>query len=227
MPLLPSSLPTVRDAFLPELDASETSFTSIYDEIYNPGKTLHAYYEFFHKSHPFILPQKNFEAKIASPKSSIRTLTSVMEYVGSFYIQSGCKNEIEIQVNNELAELLRSGASDGFAVQALLLMALAQSMCNDHETSTKFLNCSLESAKAIGMQTREFARQFGEFDTFLEESWRRTWWMLYLTEANFAVIQRGFNPTLSAFEQVVELPCEEECYCSGVIFTRSLGALSS
>jgi hypothetical protein len=171
--------------FSPSLDLFNSAFDSpislfSFDdtELFSRNYNLYAYYEYFHKSHPFILPQKQLEARLVGTRSSIHTLALVMAHVGSFYTQSESRSHLEEQVNNEVSKLLDNGPIDGFAIQALLLMAWARSTCNDHEMSSKYLGSSLQNAEAIGMHTQEFAYGYGEGDTFLEESWRRTWWML-------------------------------------------------
>ena len=36
------------------------------------------------------------------------------------------------------------------------------------------------------MNKKEFARNYAEGDSILEESWRRTWWVIYITDAHIA-----------------------------------------
>ncbi|KAK1243455.1 hypothetical protein MKX07_004083 [Trichoderma sp. CBMAI-0711] len=51
----------------------------------------------------------------------------------------------------------------------------------------------------------------------LEESWRRTWWELYVTDALFAGIRHLPTFTLWQVDADVDIPCEEEQYIEGVI----------
>lgn len=209
-----------RDVPLPNLDNCGPVSVGI-DGDYATSEAMAAFYEFFHNSHPFVLPQLCFETRLVAGGNTIQALASVMAYVGSFYTNSIHKAQLEEQVERRTTELLSEVTGDGFVVQTLLLMALVRSMCNDHDAAMTMLYRSINLARSIGMQKQVFASEHSEGDLVLAESWRRTWWMLCLTEANFAVIVGSFHTTLDVFQQDVELPCEESCYNTGVSFSIS------
>lgn len=50
----------------------------------------------------------------------------------------------------------------------------------------------------------------------MEESWRRTWWQVYITDAIFAAIWREAAFPTRVVDVSVQLPCEEENYEAGV-----------
>lgn len=166
---------------------------------------LDLYFEYFHRSHPFVLPKAALQAKMATEWPSVRPLVQVMQYIGSFYRDA-------FMWNGGFADIDAGAAVDGFAVQTTLLMALAKSMCVEQADSEQLLARAIQQAKDLGMHRKGFADAVSETDPVLAESWRRTWWMLYLVDANFAVIRHDFRPRLVDAEHDVDLPCEDRDY---------------
>jgi hypothetical protein len=73
------------------------------------------------------------------------------------------------------------------------------------------------------MNRQEYAGQNGEHNPVLEESWRRTWWSLYITDCLFAGIRGESKFALRTIASTVDLPCEECLYNNGVCKTPPLG----
>lgn len=73
-----------------------------------------------------------------------------------------------------------------FDVQALLLYSIAVYWCNETESGVELLDQTIRMAVALGMNKKEFAQNYAEADAVLEESWRRTWWVIYITDAHIA-----------------------------------------
>ncbi|KAK4062884.1 transcriptional regulator family: Fungal Specific TF [Trichoderma harzianum] len=113
-----------------------------------------------------------------------------MEYIGSFYRHNPIGAEL-FPGNDASIE------TDGF-VQNALLRAMAKSMCDDKSGAEVFLARAIQQASFIGMHEKSFADTVADNDPILAESWRRTWWMLYLTDANFSVTRRDFDIPLQA-----------------------------
>ncbi|KAH7241271.1 hypothetical protein BKA59DRAFT_420431 [Fusarium tricinctum] len=106
---------------------------------------------------------------------------------------------------------------DGFTVQTNLLTALAKSMCADQDLADELLTKAMHQANLIGMDTKTFADSVSETDPVLAESWRRTMWMLYVSDANFAVIRQDYVLRLKGMDLGVDLPCEDKEYNEMVI----------
>ncbi|KAL6874718.1 hypothetical protein J3F83DRAFT_728456 [Trichoderma novae-zelandiae] len=168
---------------------------------------LDLYYEYFHQGHPFLLPRKALDARLRvdSPSPSLQQLTATMEYIGSFYQTTpmGTSGPLHIEVDMQL---------DGFIVQTTLLRAMAKSMRDDRPDAEVLLNQAIQQAMLIGMHEKSFADAVGDGDPVLSESWRRTWWMLYLTDFNFSVARRDYTPIITKSCHNVELPCEDALY---------------
>ncbi|OAL42591.1 hypothetical protein IQ07DRAFT_525802, partial [Pyrenochaeta sp. DS3sAY3a] len=96
-------------------------------------------------------------------------------------------------------------------------LSLTHSMCTAQAAADQLLARAIEQAKHIGMCSDDFAKATQEFDPVLAESWRRTWWMLYVTHLNYAVIRRDYTTNLNGADYDVALPCKEEEYTMMVI----------
>jgi hypothetical protein len=78
------------------------------------------------------------------------------------------------------------------------------------------LNEAVISALSVGMHRVQYASQHGQGDPMLEETWRRTWWMVYITDAHIAGSTHTFLSQTSHVEVTTDLPCEKQQYESGV-----------
>ncbi|KLJ06932.1 hypothetical protein EMPG_17585 [Blastomyces silverae] len=89
---------------------------------------------------------------------------------------------------------------------------------NDEKPRAReILDVATSLALEIGMNSRQFAYQYGEGNPILEESWRRTWWLLYVVDSLYAGIWRAPAFALWSVSSDVDLPCEEEDFHSGNI----------
>ncbi|KAM0430442.1 hypothetical protein ACHAPT_005789 [Fusarium lateritium] len=93
-------------------------------------------------------------------------------------------------------------------------MALAKSMCSEQAPSEELLTRAIQQAKSIEMHTKGFADAVEAYNPVLAESWRRTWWMIYVVDSNFSVIRRDHRTTLNSADYEVDLPCEDHEYDS-------------
>jgi hypothetical protein len=67
------------------------------------------------------------------------------------------------------------------------------------------------------MNQRNFPQTYGEAMPVLEESWRRTYYMLNITDQHFAIVSNSPIYTLAIIPNMVDLPCDDEYYESGQI----------
>jgi hypothetical protein len=80
----------------------------------------------------------------------------------------------------------------------------------------KTLDLAILIALELDMNKRDFARIHGEGDPVLEESWRRTWYILSITDQHFAIVVNCPIYQLANIASDVELPCDDEFYEAGV-----------
>lgn len=108
------------------------------------------------------------------------------------------------------------GEGDAFVVQALLLLVVALDGSCEQDRARHLLGEAERLAVEMGLHTRAFAALHGRGDPVLEESWRRTWWDLYVCDGMVAGVHRVTNFLLFDVPADVGLPCEEAEYLSGV-----------
>ncbi|KAL5314584.1 hypothetical protein ACEPPN_017225 [Leptodophora sp. 'Broadleaf-Isolate-01'] len=178
----------------------------------SPKRLLDLYYSSFHKAHPFLLPRYYFYNRLQSDPESSKFLYPVMQWIGSMYSSDIPSAELrDIAMNQlEMANL----PPNGFTVQSLLLAAIATHSQDDMIRSREILDRAIYLALEIRMNSRTFANM--ERDPVLAESWRRTYWFLYITDAKFAAFRNATHFMLYTVEANVELPCEE-CDYDGII----------
>jgi hypothetical protein len=176
------------------------------------NRCLEAFFHFFSLAHPFVLP-KLYLAQMLRIKP-LSHLEAAMRYVGGHYIKAA-PTELFAQ---EAAQLLsrHDCVRDGFTVQAMLLLAIGLDGNTEFDRANEMLKQAQDLALEIGMNHRAFAVMHGEGLAVLEESWRRTWWELYVVDGMIAGVHDRSSFRLNDIPIEVLLPCEEQEYISGV-----------
>lgn len=145
----------------------------------------------------------------------MKPLVSVMRYIGSLFAGSNMSAQLGQLAQKEIWEA-QNNLPDPFMVQCHLIYAIALFWCGDKAQSREQMDAAIHAALDLAMFRHQFAIENGEGDAVLEESWRRTWWQLYIADAIFAAIRRETAFPTSEVDVSVELPCEEEYYESEV-----------
>lgn len=109
-----------------------------------------------------------------------------MQYIGSLYAPDIDSTDPRSLVVHRLH--LASMPPNGFTVQALLLAAIASHAEDRFDEARSFLDRATSLALGLGMNSRTFANM--ERDPVMAESWRRTYWLMFVTDSNFAGIRR-------------------------------------
>lgn len=176
---------------------------------------IDSYYKNFHICHPFILPRKFLARLYRDPRRQrdLAPLIAVLRFVGNIY------NTREWSIpQKECLEtsISQASPSDPIMVQCRLLYSMAL-FWYDYKADAK-LQMDLATKLAIDLQMfrHEFAAAQGADDLVLRESWRRTWWMLYIVDAYYADTLGTMNFRVVNINPTAELPCEESDYESGV-----------
>lgn len=183
--------------------------TSIADRCFD------SFYHHFHRAHPFVLPRAHLVRRAREAGDGLALLTAAMRYVGALFVDAG---PARASYRDEALRLCRAPATprDGFLVQALLLLAVALDGGGEQDRARDLLGEAERVAVEIGLHTRAFAALHGRGCAVLEESWRRTWWDLYVCDGMVAGVHRVTNFLLYDVAADVALPCEEAEYLSGV-----------
>ncbi|KAI5459844.1 hypothetical protein BGZ63DRAFT_360444 [Mariannaea sp. PMI_226] len=180
-----------------------------------PGqRCIDSFYRHFHPAHPFVLP-RDYVLRIAK-EGTLEPLLAAMRWIGSLYIDAGPTRQSFFDEAYRLAyEPARP--KDGFLVQAMLLLVLGLDGSCQQEKAREVLVDVERLAVQIGLNTRLFASLNSRGMPILEESWRRTWWDLYVVDSMIAGVHRTTNFLLYDIPADVALPCEEHEYVSGHI----------
>ncbi|KAJ4324158.1 hypothetical protein N0V84_003991 [Fusarium piperis] len=177
-------------------------------------RCLDSFYRHFHAAHPFVLP-KEYLLRIAK-ETTLEPLLAAMRWIGSLYIDS-CPHRASFFQEARRLAYDSTRPKDGFLVQALLLLLIGLDGQGHQDKAREILADAERLAVRIGLNTRPFATLHGRGMAVLEESWRRTWWDLYVVDGMIAGVHRSTNFLLFDEPCDVALPCEEYQYFSGDI----------
>ncbi|GAB0135817.1 hypothetical protein EsDP_00004141 [Epichloe bromicola] len=178
-------------------------------------KCLESFYYNFHASHPFVLP-KPFLLQV-SKEPSTQPLLSAIRWIGSIFLGIGVR-ERERLFNEALGLIYHQQRSKhGFLIQAMMLLIVGLDGNCQQEKARAILKDVEAMALELGLHTRDFATNHGRGIPVLEESWRRTWWDLYVIDGMIAGVHRATNFLLFDMAAGAALPCEEEQYLAARI----------
>ncbi|KAK7214337.1 hypothetical protein V2G26_002340 [Clonostachys chloroleuca] len=184
---------------------------SLEEEIVEDDQLLiNLFYTNFHFAHPFLVPRGLYFSQNYPP-----FLRVVVHLIGCHFSGTACSETLE-SISSRLIERARSGGNRGFAlVQAMLLLSIALHARNDSDKSVSMLSKAVSLAIEIGLHRKDYAFIYGKGSPVLEESLRRTWWELYLTDGFMAALQQRTSFRCYAVETDVPLPCDESMYVEG------------
>jgi hypothetical protein len=176
-------------------------------------RCLDAFYHYFHKAHPFVLP-KEYLLRLAK-EINLKHLLTAIRWVGSLYVDVGPLGATFFEEALRLA-YDPTVPKDGFLLQTLMLLLIALDGSCQQEKARQLLAEAERLAVQMAINTRPYATVHGRGVPVLEESWRRTWWDLYVVDGMIAGVHRHTNFVLFDLASDVALPCEEHDYLSGV-----------
>merc|ERR1712000_791381 len=176
-------------------------------------RCIEAFYYHFYPAHPFTLPRSNHFA--LRKERPIDYLEAAMRYVGSFYVPQAPTVALGLEAERSVYQA--ECPKDAFRVQAMLILAIGLDGYTYQEKALQILLDAQDLALELGMHNREFAFMNGGGSEVLQESLRRTWWELYITDGMIAGVHQKSNFRMKDILADVLLPCEEREYISGQI----------
>jgi hypothetical protein len=188
-------------------------------------RLLDMFYENFWDAFPFILPYHYLNQRKLHENHGMDNLLLVLQWIGSIYAPWASSEPYY-----EAARLALSSpalARDPWSVQALMLFAIGENHQDSRPESRQTLKKAIALALELQMNAREFARAYGEASPVLEESWRRTYCFLALTDQHFAVVINSPVYLLRDVPNLVDLPCDDEFYVTGVSLRLCLKIMDS
>lgn len=173
------------------------------------------YFKNFHGFHPMVLPRKHLTRHHQEPsrQSSLKPLIAVLRFIGHLYGSLEWSTPLKEQLESCFSE---ASATDPVMVQCRLLYSIALFWYGHKNESKQEMDAAVRLALDLEMFRREFAAVHGDGDPVLTESWRRTWWALYIVDAYIAGTLGTMELAVVNVEATVDLPCEECEYESGV-----------
>lgn len=178
-------------------------------------RLLDLYYENFHPAFPITLPLHYFNQRKVIENHGMENLLLVLQWIGSIYAPwTSCEPYYEAA-----RQALSSSALPRapWSIQALLLFSVAQHHRDMRPESRQTADVAIELALELQMNSKEFARAYGEANPVLEESWRRTYYFLTLLDQHLAVVVNSPVFALRDIPNHVDLPCDDEYFESGQI----------
>ena len=168
-----------------------------------------SYYHYGFAAHPCTLPRRSFLQLLKEDAAGLDHLVAAMRYHGSLFID--CPPPARAMYFDDALRLADSPGcpKDGYLVQTLLVLILALDGSAQQETARGLLARCETVALDIGLNTHNFAVANGRGDPVIEESWRRTWWELFMVDGMIAGVHRMTTFALFDVPSHVALPCEE------------------
>ena len=176
---------------------------------------ISAFYYSFWPCHPFLPSKRDIDDYLKS--SEAESLIHAINHIGSLYARVGDSGLPSMAFLPNLHEF----PQNCFAVQSLILLAISSHMSNNPAQAQAFLQTAIDIALAIGLHRNDFGAFNGKENHTITESWRRTWWELYILDTMFAGLNQTSNMCLKDVESDVLLPCEEVIYHNGEVCMRS------
>ncbi|KAK3332968.1 hypothetical protein B0T19DRAFT_114055 [Cercophora scortea] len=172
---------------------------------------INSYYKNFHKFHPFVLPQRHLTGLYHDPirHPSLQPLLAVLRFIGHLYDSQ----EWSLTLKNHMETCFsQASPNDPFMVQCHLLFSIAL-FWHGHEPEAKHqMDAAARLALDLKMFQQAFATHHSGADPVLAESWRRTWWALYIVDGYYAGTLGNMEFVVLNAEATVDLPCEEDEY---------------
>lgn len=167
---------------------------------------IDVYYILFHPAHPFVAPKKLWRSV---PSLLPDHLRAVMRFAAAHYIPNTNIRPLQLEALSILSEGL---PDDAFKVQGLLLLAIVSFARNDQEQGGHAMQQAVELALRIGMNKHTFSLSQGQNNPILQDSFRRTWWTLYIVNGLVTAIGSGQPFMLHSLPCDVHLPGEDADY---------------
>ena len=227
---LPLAVPSFTEDRMPSV--SDNLFDGVWDwfDTLNPSlapeykydsiaskRLLEVYYLHFHAAHPILLPVQHQTRQLI--RNYPQYLLAVMQCIGSQYESMVLSEGYQNAVSHMLASQTER---DGHLVQAMLIFSVTLHAQDRQQQARQILSSAIELAVDLGMNRMNFASDNCMGSPFLEESWRRTWWELYVLDGMLAALHQQSSFKLNSIENDVLLPCEDSDYSTGDVCSNNM-----
>ncbi|KAK7409658.1 hypothetical protein QQX98_008173 [Neonectria punicea] len=171
---------------------------------------VNLFYANFHVAHPFLVPRSLYFSQCYPS-----FLRLVVHLIGCHFSGTACSETLQVNASRAIKRAQNDETHRFELVQAMLLFSIALHARSEFTASVSALSNAVSLAIEIGMYRRDYSRIHSRGSALLEESLRRTWWELYITDGFMAALQRRTSFRSSSIETDVPLPCDEALYVEG------------
>ncbi|OJJ43879.1 hypothetical protein ASPZODRAFT_19180 [Penicilliopsis zonata CBS 506.65] len=174
---------------------------------------IQLYYQNFHPSHPFLLPRKALLSLLNTHVPPY--LLAIIRYVGAHHQHDSGLHPILPEAAD--TALHACSLATGFTVQGMLLLAITEHAHGYETRAHETLQRAIALALQLGMDRPEFALKNSFGSATMAESWRRTYWELYVVEGLLAAVSKNNRTCSNLYTRGVGLnfPCNETIYSAG------------
>ncbi|EEA21474.1 hypothetical protein TMatcc_009115 [Talaromyces marneffei ATCC 18224] len=170
------------------------------------GYLVDVFYSNFHPAHPFLPPPGMFYKYSPPPY-----LELVIKFIGAHFTPAASPEPYRQSVVSTTVGQDPCPEK----VQALLLLTIVLHSRNERQEAGELLAQAVSLAYDLGMHRKEYAENMAE-DPIRRESFRRTWWELFVIEGMLTALGIRTSFTASEVPLEVPLPCEERIYQDGL-----------
>ncbi|KAJ3547106.1 hypothetical protein NM208_g772 [Fusarium decemcellulare] len=177
------------------------------DTVEDDNLLVNLFYSNFFRAHPFLVPHALY-----SSQSYPSYMKLVVHLIGCHYSGTICSETMQGLAHEALKKAWHSGKRNYFLVQALLLFSMILHARCVYDRSRSSLSQAVSLALELDMYRESFSiNQPGNYPA-IEESLRRTWWELYITDCLFAAFDHRPSFRCNSVKSDMPLPCEEYLY---------------
>ncbi|KGQ06536.1 hypothetical protein BBAD15_g8145 [Beauveria bassiana D1-5] len=162
------------------------------------------------RRHPLVLPQQHLLPRVK--EEALQPLLAVMHWVGSKYIAPEMDQQPLLDIARHSVDEAQTKRANGFTVQAMTVLLVALDGTGYPQQAVELLARTKQMALSLGMNYSQFITESKTRSGVLDESWRRTWWELYVLDGMFAGAHRATSFSLFDVPTDVGLACEEDDY---------------
>ncbi|RSL99801.1 hypothetical protein CDV31_012052 [Fusarium ambrosium] len=168
---------------------------------------INFFYANFFRGHPFLVPRALYTAQNYPSYMKL-----VIHLIGCHYTGTICSETMQGLADDALKKARDRGERSFVLVQALLLFSMILHARCVYDRSRSSLSEAVSLALEINMHRKSFSVAHSAGSPVVEESIRRTWWELYITDGFFAALDHKPNFRCNSVKSDMPLPCEEFLY---------------
>ena len=175
---------------------------------YSPD-LVDVFYNTFFPPHGFLAPRKLL---LQCPKIIPEELKAVFRYVASHFQQTpsqDCLRKAALKIAEDGAAI-----DPGFKVQGMLCLAMVFMAGRlERQLGMTLLSQAIDIALAIGLHRNHYAANRPEDHPILAESWRRTYWNLYVVDTLLSALAGStYSSKLQSVASDLPLPGHDDDY---------------